>query len=393
MIDCACVASSRGLVLALLDIALMALATVESAQVDLFTKCTRLNSSNATASLCHNATHGTLTLNFTDDWYRAMLLRVAGPHPQTKLFDRCSSRDPHSWEAQFRLCEPGEYTAHVLLLLRSPTEPTPGESLQTHISRHMPAACPIFHTKEGVLLQRHAFRLEEGMAVDRKVCADGLWRWQDRAPREFAPGHTEAARLRTAAAACRGSWRFGEGCEARNRSLARNLGDTHPRAPLSAQRAARESLSSITLTGTWGVGRHGGRVVKDLFSPPHPLRDALAATYAHLVWTTSHQRRHGGSASFGSGDSNSVAGGAGGGGGGGGGGSWRARLPPGGCACLLGDSMNRELSNRLVQRFSVACHQEEMHDSKGLCASGGALATMWVRAYRLVPHTGWHSAR
>ena len=311
--------------------------------------CTRLplepSAGNATRGhLCHNGTHGSARLDFADTNERAMLLRVGGPHPQTHIFRRHGDT---SWVARFRLCESGTYTAFVLLV----TTPSP------FLRRD---SCPLFHTPDGTLLRSHEWKLsdERAVPVPASSCADGLWRWElaDHRDHMHLSGKSADA-LRAAAAACAGSWSPGEGCEARNRSLTRNL-----LPPARPDSSAQVALSNITLTGAHFIGRHGHNRQATLFATRHPLGATLERAYAELTWTphgvTSTRERWRRMRS---------------------GGDWRRELPPGGCACFLGDSSTRELVNRLVQRWSAECHQVEMHDAKALCASGGALALVWVR--------------
>ena len=272
-----------------------------------------------------------------------MLLRVGGPHPQTHLFRR---HGDSTWVARFRLCESGRYTASVLLMT------TPSPSLRRN-------SCPLFHTPDGTLLQSHEWMISDERAAPVPAsCADGLWRWDPADHRDHMHVSGKSAdALRAAAAACTGSWSPGEGCEARNRSLARNL-----QPPARPDASAHVAFSNITLTGVHFIGRHGHNRQALRFAPSHPLGTALEGAYAQLAWTpqgvtSTRERRRRVNC----------------------GGCWRRALPPGGCACFLGDSSTRELVNRLVQRWSAECHQVEMHGAKALCASGGALALVWVR--------------
>ena len=313
--------------------------------------------SNATSGrLCHDATRGSVTVSFADGDERAMLLRVGGPHPQTLLFVRIAEKSAYGamWVAHFRLCEAGRYSASVLLVTRC------GARLSATARRN---ACPTFHTPQGSVLQRpYEWVLATQSKLNYVSCAGGMWRWQQTHPHRdhrdgYEPGKANA--LRAAAAACRGSWRVGEECEARNRSLARNLSPSSADAgaPASAsadahRSAARASLTTVKLLGVSDRGR---------FTPRHTLGGALEDTYAHLEWRPANTSAREQQRLLRCG------------------GCWRAALPPGGCACLMGDSSTRELFNRLVQRWSAECHQVEIHKSKGLCASGGALAQVWVR--------------
>lgn len=106
--------------------------------------CTALSfvdSSNFSGRLCHNATHGRTILRMADDSEYSVLMRVSGPHPQTKLFERAESQD---WIADFQLCAPGLYGASILLISSSAVDPYVVRKAGPSVGPSR-AACPQFH--------------------------------------------------------------------------------------------------------------------------------------------------------------------------------------------------------------------------------------------------------
>ena len=100
----------------------------------------------------------------------SMLLRVGGPHPQTELFKRHDGSDERLWEAQFRLCLPGEYSVHVLLVMASPW----GSGSRWQRS------CAVHHKNTSVLVERHSWVHRTPQPRGQSTLAHdcpGLWVW------------------------------------------------------------------------------------------------------------------------------------------------------------------------------------------------------------------------
>ena len=378
--------------------------------------CTALSfvdSSNFSGRLCHNATHGRTILRMADDSEYSVLMRVSGPHPQTKLFERAESQE---WIADFQLCAPGLYGASILLISSSAVDPYVVRKAGPSVGPSR-AACPQFHLPHAMLLRRvHTWQLsaESAKPASSASCA-GLWHWHEHGHRDFE--HADATALRASAAGCSGSWKRGDVCSTRNMSLNNNIRPPPARVDV---RTAQDSLATIQLTGYeffWQSGRHRG------YSNGHPWAAPvaapgphdtltygdLAATYSALSWTPlplastlvahggGRGARSGGTSTGGAtGSGTTISGGAldghdhrsshdhGGGKRHGAmhgawhrfertsgmhnyaGGRWRSALPAGSCVCLMGDSAMRNLAVRLVQRWSPECHQETMQDSLAL---------------------------
>ena len=146
--------------------------------------------------ICVNISHGACSLNFATSEDRIMLLRIGGPHPQTVFFApgnassgtggwrapfrtvldrRGGSRERHlpkisndgqQWHALFRLCEPGTYTASVLLTMERPWDDK------------WYARCPIHHNaSRATILRRHVWRHQSSASHSRHACT-GLWHWR-----------------------------------------------------------------------------------------------------------------------------------------------------------------------------------------------------------------------
>ena len=101
-----------------------------------------------------------------------MLLRIGGPHPQTSLFR--ASAFGQAFVAPFRLCEPGEYTAHVRQLTHNSSDAFTA-TVRTSKTRRV---CALHHGPRGIVLQRHAWM--SGRAP--KPCKQCLWGWHGPSP-------------------------------------------------------------------------------------------------------------------------------------------------------------------------------------------------------------------
>ena len=122
--------------------------------------------------------------NASDGENRWWLLRAAGPHPQTALFE-ASEHDPVVSVARFRVCGAGQYTLHVRELLRAPW--AQWEDGDWTARSGAPPPC-MRDWSDGVLLHRHAFRFAPPTDTTsshskhhrrgESLCGLGLWRWK-----------------------------------------------------------------------------------------------------------------------------------------------------------------------------------------------------------------------
>lgn len=128
--------------------------------------------------LCSNASHGFVAVTFDDGGPRSMLLRIGGPHPQTSLFR--ASAFGQAFVAPFRLCETGEYTAHVRQLTHNSSDAFTA-AVRTSKTRRV---CALHHRPRGIVLQRHAW-MGRGGSVPCNQC---LWGWHGGYPSTAAYG-------------------------------------------------------------------------------------------------------------------------------------------------------------------------------------------------------------
>ena len=158
---------------------------------------------------CHNATHGVVLAEPTNVTVElSLLLRVGGPHPQTAMFARQSVSDG-TWAAPFRLCLPGNYTAHIRLVAPDPfgrlltpsgscphwtkmkfhTNKTEASIASLDGAHHVPEdrshCCLTHHTGVGVVTQQMRvtnLKLDDldkhrSLHVAPLPCAQCLWSW------------------------------------------------------------------------------------------------------------------------------------------------------------------------------------------------------------------------
>ena len=122
--------------------------------------------SNATeASLCHNATFGEVKVTFDDGRERSLMVRIGGPHPQTKLLSRVEGQRL-SWTGAFRLCEAGLYSLHAVLLMVGHEDLLPA------------SACALHLDDSSVVVSQFEWRIGEPIHDRQLGCARGLWTWQ-----------------------------------------------------------------------------------------------------------------------------------------------------------------------------------------------------------------------
>lgn len=82
-------------------------------------RCMSLEGSHV-AQLCHGVRGGVVVVDSRTEAEWSILLRVGGPHPQTRLFRRASNLSHSLWMASFHVCERGQYTLHVRSLMQMP---------------------------------------------------------------------------------------------------------------------------------------------------------------------------------------------------------------------------------------------------------------------------------
>jgi len=124
---------------------------------------------------CHHGTLGVLLARFSDRAERSLLLRVGGPHPQTAFFDRVAdpwnapnitANDDYGgiWMARFRLCRPGRYTLHVLLVA------------VVDVSQELVHQCTSLHSREAVILEEMPI-VSAARTDNMPECEADLWSW------------------------------------------------------------------------------------------------------------------------------------------------------------------------------------------------------------------------
>ena len=107
---------------------------------------------------------------FEDARERAILLRIGGPHPQTAIFQAAG---PRLWLANFSMCDRGNYTAHVRLVMVDPWA-TGAKAW---------SSCAIHHTAQAALVPQFNFRPDRGPA--QGCTSSCLWSWRRKAVWQF----------------------------------------------------------------------------------------------------------------------------------------------------------------------------------------------------------------
>lgn len=104
-----------------------------------------------------------------DPW---LVLRVAGPHPQTVLFHRSAAAEP-LWRAHFRTCSKGLYVLHVRALMQRPWR-----SWVDKWSYHAGETPCAGTWLNGTLLQRHEMWVNSHKSTHGDtLCSTGMWYW------------------------------------------------------------------------------------------------------------------------------------------------------------------------------------------------------------------------